>query len=438
MAVRGIAMASKLTKRLVDTAGPASDKDAFWWDSELRGFGLKVTPAGIKVYVLQYHVGSGRNARRRRLAIGRHGSPWTPDAARVEAKRLLGEIARGLDPLERRRQERETLTVAELCDLYLAEGVSHKKSTTLRSDRARIKNHIIPLLGKRRLDQVTRADVERMLVDVKTGKTAVEPDKDKRRIGSRTRGGVGAAGQCVTLLGTLFTFAMQRSLRADNPAHGVKKPPVRKIQRFLSEAEITRLAAVLDAEATASGNPFPAAAIKLLLFSGCRRSEIMSLKWHHVDFERGREGLRLPDSKTGDRTVHLNAPALDVLRELPKIEGNPFVIAGARDGAAFNGIDKVWSRVRRAAWLDGTRLHDLRHSFASVAAAAGFSLPIIGSILGHKHASTTQIYAHLSADPVRVANEAIGARIIAAMNAKPTERSTLVPPKRPSKPWVDD
>src|SRR5580704_3942472 len=142
-------MASKITKRLVDTAAPDAAKDAFWWDSELRGFGLKVTPAGVKVYVLQYHVGTGRNARRRRLVIGRHGSPWTPEAARAEAKRLSGDVAKGFDPLERRQQDRKTITVAELCDLYLVEGVAHKKPTTLLSDRARIQHHIKPLLGQR-------------------------------------------------------------------------------------------------------------------------------------------------------------------------------------------------------------------------------------------------------------------------------------------------
>src|SRR5437763_6081610 len=182
---------------------------------------------------------------------------------------------------------------------------------------------------------------ERLLTDEKAGKSAVEPNNEKRHVGSIPRGGAGVAAQCVTLLGTLFAFAVRRGLRPDNPAHGVEKPPVRKMQRFLSEHEITRLAAALDAEAGASGNPFPVAAIKLLLFTGCRRSEIIQLRWEHVDFERGREGLRLPDSKTGEKTVHLNAPALAVVNKLPRIEGNPFVIAGTRDGAAFAGLEQV-------------------------------------------------------------------------------------------------
>lgn len=203
--------------------------------------------------------------------------------ARDEAKQLLGEIAKGGDPLDQRQAKQKTMTVADLCELYLAEGVAHKKATTLRSDRARIAHHIKPLLGKRRLDQAMRADVERLLSEVKAGRTAVEINREKRQLGSMLRGGAGVPAQCVTLLETLFAFAMKRGLRNDNPAHGIEKPPVRKMQRFLSEQEIARLAAALDAETAATGNPFPTAAIKLLLLTGCRRSEIMKLQWQHID-----------------------------------------------------------------------------------------------------------------------------------------------------------
>ena len=214
----------------------------------LRGFGLKVTPAGVKVYVLQYHVGTGRNARRRRLVIGRRGSPWTPEKARLEAKRLAGEIADGGDPLERRQQERKTMTIAELCDLYLAEGVAHKKRMTLLSDRARIEHHIKPLLGKRRLDHITRADVERLLTDVKAGKTAVEPNREKRRAGSIPRGGAGVAGQCVTLLGTLFAFAVKRGLR-----RSLSRPATPLTRRVLGSIEGRDQGYVRQVSAAAEG-----------------------------------------------------------------------------------------------------------------------------------------------------------------------------------------
>jgi integrase len=206
---------------------------------------------------------------------------------------------------------------------------------------------------------------------------------------------------------------VKRGIRPDNPARGVKKPPVRTLERFLSEEEIARLAGALDDEAQATGSPNAATAIKLLLLAGCRRGEILGLKWQHVDFER--RCLRLPDSKTGAKVVYLNAPALALLQELPRVEGNPHVIAGATKGGPLSGIDKVWFRVRKKAGLIDVRLHDLRHSFASVGAIGGLSLPVIGALLGHKHAATTARYAHLSADPVRAANEAVGARIAAAM-----------------------
>jgi integrase len=225
-------------------------------------------------------------------------------------------------------------------------------------------------------------------------------------------GGKGVAAQCVALVSSMFGFAAERGLRTENPAHGVKKAAVRKVERFLSEAEIARLADALDAEAQVSGNPYPSAAIKLLLLTGCRRGEIVNLHWQHVDFER--ECLRLPDSKTGAKIVYLNAPARTLLQELPRMTTNSRVFPGMRAESASAAIEKAWSRIRAAADLIDVRLHDLRHSFASVGAAGGLSLPIIGALLGHKHATTTARYAHLSADPLRAANEAVGKRIAAA------------------------
>jgi len=215
---------------------------------------------------------------------------------------------------------------------------------------------------------------------------------------------------------TLLSFAVKRGLRCDNPALGIKKPPIRRMERFLSEQEIARLTAALEAEAESSGNPYPTAAIKLLLLTGCRRGEVADLLWEHVDLET--QCLRLPDSKTGAKVVYLNAPTLEVLLKLPRIEANPHVIVGSKEGCGLSGLDKIWYRVRKLAKLDGVRLHDLRHSFASVGIASGLSLPLIGALLGHTHATTTARYAHLSADPIRAANEAVGARLAAAMARK--------------------
>jgi integrase len=354
----------------------------------------------------------------RKLTIGKHGSPWTPDTARAEAKRQLAEVAAGRDPATARQEDRKAPTFGELIDLYLSEGTTHKKASTLKVDRGRIQHHLRPLLGKMRADRIVRADVERMRNAVTVGKTAETIESDeKRRSGSMAKGGQGVAAQCVALVSTIFSFGIERGLCTDNPARGVRKAPVRKVERFLSEEEIARLTEALDAEALRSGNPYPSAAIKLLLLTGCRRGEIVNLRWEHVDFER--ECLRLPDSKTGAKIVYLNAPARALLQELPHMADNPRVIPGMRADSGSAAIDNGWSRVRTAAELADVRLHDLRHSFASVGAAGGLSLPIIGALLGHRHATTTARYAHLSADPLRAANNAVGARIAAAMSRKP-------------------
>jgi integrase len=427
----------KITKSAVDALAP-SGAEVVLWDQEVRGFGIRARAGGAKTYILHYRTGSGRAAPLRKLTIGKHGSPWTPDMARIEAKRLLGLVASGEDPADRRANERKALTLAELCDLYLAEGATHKKASTLKADVARVAHHIKPLLGQMRVDKVARADIERVLTDVKAGKTAAPTPKkgERRRPGSIVTGGSGVAAQCVALLSTLLAFAVSRGLRSDNPARGIKKPPVRKMERFLSEEEIARLAAALATESSRTGNPYPAAAIRLLLLTGGRRGEILGLRWPHVDFEQ--RYLRLPDSKTGAKVVYLNPPALEALARLPHVEGNPYVFPGKAERTPLGGIDKVWFRVRALAGLEGVRLHDLRHSFASMGVAGGLSLPIIGALLGHKHPATTGRYAHLSADPVRAANDVIGMRIAAAMNDRSDvedrsgKKIVPMPPRRAS------
>jgi len=407
-------MRGKITKRAIDNLQPDGDAEAVLWDTELKGFGIRARSGGSKSYILHYRAGTGRTAPLRKITIGKHGSPWTPDSARAEAKRLLGDVAAGRDPARDRQQDRAAFSFNQLIDLYLAESVNHKKVSTLKSDRGRIEHHLRPLLGQMRADRIVRADVERMRNAVSTGKTAEKVESDtKRRSGSMARGGKGVAAQCVALTSAIYAFAIERGLCADNPARGVKKAAVRKVERFLSEAEIARLAVALDAEVQASGNPFPSAAIKLLLLTGCRRGEVVDLCWDYVDFEHN--CLRLPDSKTGAKIVYLNAPARALLQALPRLKNNPRVIPGIRAESASAAIDKAWPRVRQAANLADLRLHDLRHSFASVGAAGGLSLPIIGALLGHKHAATTARYAHLSADPLRAANEAVGERIAAAL-----------------------
>jgi len=213
-------MRAKITKRVVDGAEPRA-ATYLVRDTEVKGFVLVVTPAGAKSYAVDYRVGSGRGSPKRRLTIGKHGSPWTPEMARAYAKRLLAEVAAGRDPAVARQADRKALTFDELIHLYLAEGVTHKKPSTLKADRGRIEHHLRPLLGKLRADRVTRADVERMRNAVTAGKTAQKIEAgEKRPSGSMAKGGKGVAAQCVMLVSAIFAFAIERGLCTDNPARG--------------------------------------------------------------------------------------------------------------------------------------------------------------------------------------------------------------------------
>lgn len=400
----------KLTKRTVE-ALPAKPTKYVAFDEELPRFGVRVYPSGARVYVLKYRAEGEQQWQK----IGRHGAPWTAEQARKEALSMLGEVARGHNPARRRREQREALTVSQLCDLYFAEGVAHKKPLTLKADRGRAEHHIKPLIGNKLVATVQRGDVERLLNQVALGRRATL--NGKRKSGSIVKGGRGVAAQCVTLLGTIMQFAIGRGLRSDNPAHGIKKPPVRKMQRFLTAQEIARLGAALKEES--ANSPFDCAAIALLLLTGCRKSEILTLQWTHVDFER--DLLALPDSKTREKAIYLNGSAVKLLRQIPRVAGNPYVIAGIRSGAHSMALDKVWARVRRRAQLVDVRLHDLRHSFASIGAGAALGLPIVGKLLGHTQPQTTARYAHLDADPLRRAVNLIGEKIDKAMSFETVE-----------------
>ncbi len=406
---------ARLTKRTVD-AVTASDRDCFLWDDELAGFGLKVSPAGRRTYVCQYRLGGGRRGSSKRFTIGVHGSPWTVDQARAEAKRILGAVANHEDPAGEKQRARKAMMVAELCDLYLAEGCATKKASTLATDRGRIERHIKPLLGKKKATDITRADIRRFLQDVATGKTAanVKTGKHGRAI---VTGGKGTATRTVGLLGGIFAYCVERGIVAENVVRGVKRFIDRKNERFLSEKELADLGRGLrDLEAEGL-SAHGLAIIKLLVFTGARKGEIERLRWDELDFEGGL--LRLGDSKTGQKAILLNPPALQVLASIDRIGGSPFVFPATKgEGLGhFEGVPKIWRQVRERASLPGVRLHDLRHSFASVAVAGGASLPIIGALLGHKHTATTQRYAHLSNDPLRRASDAVGGRLAAAISA---------------------
>jgi integrase len=315
------------------------------------------------------------------------------------------------------------MTVAALCDQYLDEVSSiilpksgePKKASTLATDRGRIERHIKPLLGRKKVKAITGPDVERFLRDVAAGRTKadIKTIKHGRAI---VRGGRGTATRTVGLLGAIFSYAVKERLRQDNPVRGIKRFRDGANERYLSNAELGRLGEALAAAERDGEHPAVIAAIRLLALTGARRSEILSLRWEYVDLERA--CLRLPDSKTGAKIIRLGAPAMEVLASLSRVAGNPYVLPGEKDGAHYVGLPRSWDRIRKRAGLEDVRLHDLRHSFASVAAGGGDSLLIIGALLGHKDSATTKRYAHLADDPLRAAAERISGRIAGAMKGE--------------------
>ncbi|MDA9976071.1 site-specific integrase [Alphaproteobacteria bacterium] len=399
---------AKITKRTVDTLTVGETV----WDAEIKGFGVRCQRQA-KNFILKYRF----DGRQRWFTIGRYGSPWTVGGARDRAKALLGMVAEGDDPSLTRDSNKARPTVSDLCDRYLDEyAAHHKKASSAKTDRSNIDNHVRPLLGKLFVAEVTVADIEAFKLAVRTGKTARGSKKDQRG-GSTVTGGTGVANRCLALVSKMFNLAERWSLRPSNanPVKYVERYPENAFERFLSNDELVRLAETLEAaKRDGTEGPFVIAAIRLLTFTGCRVSEILSLQWAQVDFDRAM--LHLADSKTGQKPVFLSPPALEVLAGLPRVEGNPHVIVGARKGSSLVNIRKPWGRIRERAGLNDVRLHDLRHTYASAAAAGGLSLPMIGRLLGHTQAVTTQRYAHLAADPVRAAADAIGNRLAAAMN----------------------
>ncbi|WP_237479112.1 site-specific integrase [Lichenibacterium dinghuense] len=441
-------MASKLTLQTVKNAGPR-EKRYIVWDAAPKGFGLRVNVDGSKTYILKYAF----DGRQMWHTIGKHGSPWTPETARKEALDVLGLVRSGIDPAEAARERRAAgVTVAELCDLYVAAARSGqiltkfdtpKKDSTLDTDEGRIRRHIKPLLGKRRVRDIQAKDIEEFLHAVAAGKTAID-EKTGKHGRAIVKGGKGAATRTVGLLGGIFTFAVKKGLRPDNPVKGVQRFKDNKNLRFLSGPELEQLGGSLDADEKAwddfavahkewiasghegpsprlpgAASPMMLAAIKLLLLTGARRSEILKLEWSHVDLEHGY--LRLTNAKVQTlagpivKIIPLGGPAVDVLRAIPKLSGSPYVFPATRGDGSYVGLPKAWARFCARAGLSKTRPHDLRHSFASVGASTGNSLPILGAILGHKDPKTTQQYAHVAHDPAKEAAEKVAQSIVNRM-----------------------
>ena len=360
-------------------------------DTEIKGFGVR-RRSGAPSYFLQTRI----KGRLRWMTIGVHGSPWTPASARKEALRLLSEINGGADPGEAKRAGLRAPIFAEAADQFLQDHGPKLKPRTIEEYQRHIAKSLIPAFGQRLMSDLTRADI----ASFHTG-LAKTPRK---------------ANLALAVLSKIISWSELRGLRTENtnPCRGIKRFAENQRQRFLLDEEILTLGDVLrDLETRGEEAPHVIATIRLLLLTGCRVGEILSLKWQYVDLQRGL--LFLPDSKTGQKSIFLNDDAKEIIAAIPRLPDNPYLIVGALPGARLVNLQKPWRRIRKLAGIEDVRLHDLRHSFASVAAANGASLPLIGKLLGHSQPSTTQRYAHLVADPVRELNDSVGAKLGSAL-----------------------
>jgi integrase len=370
------------------------------WDSAVSGFGARRQAGDAVSYFLKYRSADGRQ---RWMTIGRHGSPWTPDMARDRAREILGEVVAGGDPSGEKIAKRKALTVAELCDRYFQDALAGrvrtrskttKKASTLTIDRGRIDRHIKPLLGTMSVVALTRHDVEKFLHDVANGRTAGKT-KTKTRGLARVTGGETAANRSVGLLGAIFTYAVRKDMRPDNPVRGVTLFADRKRERRLSDDEYDNLGQALR-EAEKTLWPAAVAAARFIALTGFRRGEVLSLKWSEVDLAR--RTATLADTKTGRSIRPLSHAACDVLRGLPRTSG--LVFPASRGDARMTGFPKLWARIAKLGGLPAdVTPHVLRHSFASLAGDLGFSEPTIAALVGHAGRSITSRYVH-SADRV--------------------------------------
>ena len=396
----------KLTVRTVTGLKPSS-RDTILWDEDVAGFGVRVKPSGVKSYLIQYR---NRRGQSRRFTIGRDGLT-SPEEARRKAKKLLVAVSEGSDPASDKVDARQAPTVAMLGERYMAEHASvKKKPSSARMDDVNLRTHVLPALGRLTVRDVARSDIAQLHHEM--------------------RATPGAANRVLALLSKMFNLAEVWGLRPDgsNPCRHVERYRENKCERFLSADELGRLGATLsEAEKVGAVAEGIIAAIRLLIFTGARLGEVLTLRWQYVDFER--RSLRLPDSKTGAKTIYLNPPALQVLEKLRDgTAGSEWVLKGRLTNGHLVGIRKAWYRLRSKASLEDVRIHDLRHSFASVGAASGLSLPVIGRLLGHTQAATTQRYAHLASDPLQQASDLVGERLAGAMQG--SSGGVVVPLRR--------
>jgi integrase len=413
----------KLTTEFVRKTKP-TDRDQFFWESRLSGFGLRVKPSGVKSFLIQYRNSSGQSKRK---TIGRFGDPLTVDQAFRAARKELAAVTLGEDPVSKQREERNAWTVNQLCEIYLKEAAAGnvltrrreaKSASTMATDIGRVKRHITPLLGSKRVQDLKRADIQRFFGDVKAGRTAVNEKTGEFRGRAIVTGGQGTAKRTVGLLSGILSYAVEIGIIEDNPARGIRLPKDQKREIFNLDEKYHALGNALRL-AEERGEPWQAIGIiRLCALSGLRRGEAVNLKWTEVDLDGG--CIRLAASKTGFSVRPVGNLVTSLLAEIKSQNAsNHFVFTASRvEDASFGGIPRAWKRITgeeelssdNKQELESLTLHGLRHGFATTADNLGLTLPSVAALLGHSVGGVTAGYigrvdSFLSAAADRVANQ---------------------------------
>ena len=380
-------MSERLTDRTVTKLAKPATGNIIHFDTEVGGLGVRITAAGARAFVLCYR---NRAGRQRRLTIGSFGE-WTVGAARAEAKELKRQIDAGGDPLGEKVADRDAPTMAELCQRFAAEHLSRKRATTQRHYSGLIERIILPKLGALKVNEIMFTHIDALHRKITAGGAPYQ------------------ANRAVAVLSKMFNMVIKLGWRTDNPAKGIERNHEDRRERFLSADELTRLGEALDNHPDRQA----AAIIALLLLTGARKGEMLAMRWQDLDLDTGT--WTKPSAHTKQARIHrvpLSEPARALLTKLrAETAGDvEHVFPGRLSGHRME-IEKRWRQICKAARIKGLRIHDLRHSYASILVSAGYSLPVIGRLLGHTQAQTTHRYAHLTDDPLRRATEQAGALI---------------------------
>ena len=388
----------KFTKKSLDAIKPTGKRQVFF-DNDLPGLAIRVSEIGRISFYYSYRTGKGRTAVKKWVHIGAYPN-WTPENARQKVKELAAQVTMGVDPADEAKEVKAGLTVADVIKVFRAQHIDAKlKPSTQRLYGGIIGTHIVPRLGKIMVKNVTHKDVARLHHELRDAPYM--------------------ANRVTAVLSKFFNWCEKNGYRDrnSNPAEDLEKYKEQKRMDFLKIEDIEAIGQSLSAlEALGQVSPMPAAAIRLLLLTGARLDEILSLKWAYLDLDSNLANL--PDSKTGFKVLHLPLPAVEILRALPKFD-NEYVFPSGSQSGHLSSIRKPWATVCAHAGLSGWRIHDMRHAFASAAVNSGASLPMIGALLGHKNTSTTARYAHVAINPAHKIAEDTGAEIYEALKNVP-------------------